>query len=350
LDKPEDLARALRALYGEARTLEAPSTDITGVAWVPAGLMVRLAGENREGLDLVATTKALSDALVAAKQQNLAFTVVLGLCDGMRNLTRTDEARALLAIAGGLDQQFPELRQDSLWRNYALMGPQIEGRAENFEAAAKLAKERFAMLEALANDPNAKQPVGSSGIADRLRTDQNTYEFFATSLVEEKKLREEAKDLPIARITTEAGVIEVELFEDDTPNTVANFVDLVESKYYEGNRFHRWVPTFVLQGGSISEDGQGLNDWTIPLEATRRHFRGSIAMARSQDPDSASRQIYFVLDAGPAALSLDKSYAVFGRVISGMNVVDRLRGGAKILKTEMVRKRDHAYTPKRIKP
>jgi len=153
---------------------------------------------------------------------------------------------------------------------------------------------------------------------------------------------------PEVTITTEKGVIVVALNTDKAPLTSANFLKLVKSGFYDGLRVHRVVPGFVVQAGDpltkgLSGEalvealttrqppvGTGGPGWSIPLEQTGLlHDRGVIAMARSDAPDSAGSQFYITLD---AAHNLDGSYAVFGAVTQGMDVVDALAVGDKIVK------------------
>ena len=127
---------------------------------------------------------------------------------------------------------------------------------------------------------------------------------------------------PIVVIETNLGTIELELFWKDTPKTAENFLKLVTSGFYNGLTFHRIVPNFVIQGGDPSGDGTGGPGYSIPFEqANTKHLRGSLGMARSQDPNSAGSQFYICLRALP---NLDGNYVVFGKVISGMDVVDKI--------------------------
>lgn len=130
----------------------------------------------------------------------------------------------------------------------------------------------------------------------------------------------------LVKIETNKGTIVAEIYEDKTPITAKNFLDLVNAKFYDGLTFHRYVPGFVIQGGDPDGDGTGGSDKQIKLEINKdlHHDKGVLAMARSSNPNSASSQFYITLDAAP---HLDGSYAVFGRVIEGMDVVLSLREG-----------------------
>ncbi|MHB9022911.1 MAG: peptidylprolyl isomerase [Armatimonadota bacterium] len=133
-----------------------------------------------------------------------------------------------------------------------------------------------------------------------------------------------------AVIKTSKGSITVELYGKDAPLTTANFVKLAQAKFYDGLTFHRVEPGFVIQGGDPNGDGTGDPGYSIKLEITPvlKHVKGALAMARSQDPDSAGCQFYITLDATPM---LDGNYAVFGKVIKGMDVVEKTAIGDKII-------------------
>ena len=133
-----------------------------------------------------------------------------------------------------------------------------------------------------------------------------------------------------ATVETDKGTITFTLHEDKAPVTTANFVELAERGFYNGLTFHRVEPGFVIQGGCPLGTGTGSSDKRIKLEIhpDLRHDRaGTVAMARSSDPNSASCQFYITLAPTPF---LDDNYAVFGHVISGQDVVSGIRKGDKI--------------------
>lgn len=149
-------------------------------------------------------------------------------------------------------------------------------------------------------------------------------------LATETPASEEATENRIATIETEKGIIKFELYEKRAPITTANFIKLAESGFYEGLIFHRIVPGFVIQGGDPQGTGMGGSDETINLEIhpELRHTDGAVAMARSNDRNSASSQFYITLGPQPA---LDDDYAVFGQVIEGKDVVGQIVKGDKML-------------------
>lgn len=131
----------------------------------------------------------------------------------------------------------------------------------------------------------------------------------------------------LAVIETNKGTIKFKLYEEDAPNTTKNFIDLANKGFYDGLKFHRVVPGFVIQGGDPRGDGTGGSDKSIKLEVSpklKHDAAGVVAMARRPDPDSATSQFYITLDAAPF---LDMQYAVFGRVTEGLDVVKKIEVG-----------------------
>ncbi len=130
------------------------------------------------------------------------------------------------------------------------------------------------------------------------------------------------------------GEIRLEFYPADAPKTVENFVTLATKGFYNGLTFHRVVPDFVVQGGCPKGNGTGGPGYTIAAEFNKqKHVRGSQAMARSQHPDSAGSQFYICYGATP---HLDGNYTVFGRVVAGMELVDRIRQGDRMTSVTIV--------------
>lgn len=125
------------------------------------------------------------------------------------------------------------------------------------------------------------------------------------------------------------GKIVAELYPDKAPNTVNNFIDLANSGFYDGLIFHRVIPGFMIQGGDPAGKGTGGPGYTIKGEFAMngfkqndiKHTRGVLSMARAMAPDSAGSQ-FFIMHQNAA--HLDGQYAAFGKVIEGMDVVDRV--------------------------
>lgn len=125
------------------------------------------------------------------------------------------------------------------------------------------------------------------------------------------------------------GTIKIELYPDEAPESVQNFIELAKSGFYNGVGFHRLDKDFVLQGGDPDGDGRGGSEKTIKgefanngVQNTISHKRGVISMARTNDPDSASSQFFICLE---DSTFLDGNYAAFGYVTDGMNIIDRIR-------------------------
>ena len=164
-----------------------------------------------------------------------------------------------------------------------------------------------------------------------------------------------ADDLPRVKIETTKGTIVVELFENEAPNTVANFISLVDSHFYDGTPFHRVIPQFMAQGGDPTGTGTSGPGYTIDCECelpnARKHFLGSLSMAHAGKDTGGSQ---FFLTFRPTE-HLDGRHTVFGRVIKGLDIlpkITRTEGPQarptqdKIISAEVIRKRDHAYEPK----
>lgn len=174
-----------------------------------------------------------------------------------------------------------------------------------------------------------------------------------------------ADDLPRVKLTIAdykghvKGDVVIELFENEAPNTVANFVSLVNKGFYDGLKFHRVLPGFMAQGGDPKGDGTGGPGYHIADECYqanhREHFRGSISMAHAAEKNTGGSQ--FFINFAPTA-HLDGIHTVFGRVIEGMDVITHLQRidpdhpspvqPDKILKAEVIRKRAHVYSPKTL--
>jgi len=134
---------------------------------------------------------------------------------------------------------------------------------------------------------------------------------------------------PHVIINTKFGNIKIELLPEAAPNHVRNFIKLAGSGFYDGTLFHRIIPGFMIQGGDPesrgndrSKYGTGGPGYMIPAEFNDRpHVRGTVSMARSQDPDSAGSQFFIVVE---DATYLDGQYTVFGKVVEGMQVADEI--------------------------
>ena len=134
---------------------------------------------------------------------------------------------------------------------------------------------------------------------------------------------------PIVTISMEdGGVIKVELYPEVAPNTVKNFISLINKGFYDGIIFHRVIPGFMIQGGCPQGTGMGGPGYSIKGEFSRngfkndlKHTRGVLSMARTMIPDSAGSQFFIMVEDAP---HLDGQYAAFGKVIEGIEVADKI--------------------------
>lgn len=132
-----------------------------------------------------------------------------------------------------------------------------------------------------------------------------------------------------AVMETEKGKIVLELFDHEAPNTVANFTDLIKKGFYDGLTFHRVIPGFVIQGGCPKGNGTGGPGYTIKCEINpHKHVRGALSMAHA-GRDTGGSQFFICHDAFP---HLDGVHTVFGQVIEGMDVVDNIEAGNRMVK------------------
>jgi cyclophilin family peptidyl-prolyl cis-trans isomerase len=145
-----------------------------------------------------------------------------------------------------------------------------------------------------------------------------------------------------ATITTPKGDIVVEMWPDIAPKHVNSLVFLAREGFYDGLTFHRVDAGFVIQGGDPNGDGTGGPGYSVPAEFNASnpvpHRKGTLAMARSQDPNSAGSQFYIVLEDGPSATSLDGEYTNFGHVVEGMSVVEQIAIGDVMTKVTIEEK------------
>lgn len=170
-----------------------------------------------------------------------------------------------------------------------------------------------------------------------------------------RKKDAEANDLPRVKMSTTKGDIVIELYENEAPDTVGNFVSLVQKKFYDGLPFHRVLPHFMAQGGDPKGDGSGGPGYQIYCECyeddARDHFAGTLSMAHA-GKNTGGSQFFLTFQATP---HLDGKHTVFGRVIEGQDVLSKITrrepGGLsgpeadRILKAEVIRKRGHEYVP-----
>lgn len=136
-----------------------------------------------------------------------------------------------------------------------------------------------------------------------------------------------------ASIETDHGTMVIELFEKDAPNTVANFEKLAGDNFYDGLTFHRVIPDFMIQGGCPNGTGTGGPGYKIDCEINpNKHARGSLSMAHA-GPNTGGSQFFICHSAQP---HLDGVHTVFGKVVEGVDIVDKVRKGDKMNKVTVV--------------
>jgi peptidyl-prolyl cis-trans isomerase B (cyclophilin B) len=160
----------------------------------------------------------------------------------------------------------------------------------------------------------------------------SVFAFTADAAVKHKTFtKEEIKKMSgtTATIETKFGKIKLKFFPDVAPNHVNNFIELSKKGFYDGTTFHRVIPGFMIQGGDIeskkqnkASHGTGNPGYSIKAEFnSKSHKRGILSMARSNNPDSAGSQFFICVG---DSMFLDNKYTVFGEVVSGMDVVDKI--------------------------
>lgn len=144
-----------------------------------------------------------------------------------------------------------------------------------------------------------------------------------------------AEKNPLVIMETDKGVLKIELYPKEAPGTVKNFISLIEKKFYDGLTFHRVIPNFVIQGGCPKGDGTGGPGYTIKCETKgnpHKHLRGSLSMAHAGKDTGGSQ---FFICHSPQA-HLDGVHTVFGRVIEGLDMVDKIQKGDHIKKVTVI--------------
>ena len=137
-------------------------------------------------------------------------------------------------------------------------------------------------------------------------------------------------------IKTVRGNIEFKLYPKKAPNTVTRIIELVNQGFYDGVKFHRVVPNFVIQAGDPTGTGTSGSGKKLKAEFNDiQHIKGTVAMARTQDPDSADSQFYIALTTLP---HLDKKYTVFGQVVEGLDVINKIEQNDVIVSMVFKRK------------
>lgn len=205
---------------------------------------------------------------------------------------------------------------------------------------------------------NFKLAAEANDLSDVAKRCQSSLDQLEKDWKHEQELRDaeaKADDLPRVKLNTSKGDIVVELFENEAPNTTANFISLVEKHFYDGTPFHRVLSEFMAQGGDPDGNGRGGPGYTIACECYqpnyRKHFRGSLSMAHAGRDTGGSQ---FFLTFVPTT-ALNGKHTVFGRVIEGLDVLSKLQRidpehpkgeePDRIIQATVLRKRAHEYKP-----
>ena len=279
-------------------------------------------------------------ALAIAEPQNAAAKEISGAA--VAGALQGDDPRKALAMAASLDAAGAAGGDMALMAATAAMILSDVDAAEAWLKKAEAAGAAQGQIAELRQAAAAERPKVAAEMAKR-------------------QAEAAADDLPRVRLTTSRGDIVVELFENEAPNTVANFVNLVEKGFYTGTPFHRVIPGFMAQGGDPTGTGGGGPGYAIACECeapgARKHFLGTLSMAHAGKDTGGSQ---FFLTFRPTE-HLDGKHTVFGRVIEGFDVLPMLMRtqdeqgrpvpGIKpdvIVKAEVVRKRNHPYEPQTL--
>ncbi|MFZ8999657.1 MAG: peptidylprolyl isomerase [Bacteriovoracaceae bacterium] len=152
------------------------------------------------------------------------------------------------------------------------------------------------------------------------------------------QLKTDDKNLSLKKaiLKTIHGNITIKFYPKHAPNTVTRFMNLVENGFYNGLKFHRVIPNFVVQTGDPTGTGTGGSGQKLKAEFNEiQHIKGTVAMARAQSPDSGDSQFYIALSTLP---HLDKKYTVFGQVTKGLEILDKISKGDQILNFSLINK------------
>ncbi|MFM8290664.1 MAG: peptidylprolyl isomerase [Planctomycetia bacterium] len=296
--------------------------------------------------------EAIKDKAVGASERLEKAAFALAILD-----PKNDEAREIsgAVVAGAL-------RGDDPRKAVALAEQLDKAGAGGGDVALMAATAAMILSDVDAAEAWLKKAAAGGAAKERMAELGDAIETERTKVgaeIEKRKSEAKADDLPRVKLTTSQGEIIVELFENEAPNTVANFVNLVEKGYYAGTPFHRVIGGFMAQGGDPTGTGTGGPGYTIACECdapgARKHFLGTLSMAHAGKDTGGSQ---FFLTFRPTE-HLDGKHTVFGRVIEGFDVLPKLMRtqdeqgrsvpGIKpdvIVKAEVVRKRPHPYEPK----
>lgn len=223
---------------------------------------------------------------------------------------------------------------------------------------AAYCRDDFETAERELKAANEAGVIDLTPLASRWLTDSADAQKALTEELKKREAEAKANDLPRVKLETSKGVMVLELYENEAPDTVGNFISLVEKKFYDGLTFHRVIGNFMAQGGCPHGTGEGGPGYTIYCECDkpehRNHFRGTLSMAKEEAMNTGGSQFFITF---VRTSHLDGKHTVFGRVIEGLDVLEKIQrspnseAGIKpdvIVNAEVLRKRDHAYAPRKV--
>ena len=317
-------------------------------------LTVMQAEFQQPGVDkkaIAARFEAARDRIPATKERLETAAFALAMADA-KNLAAGELCGLVIASRLKADDPAQAIKLANLLDKAGAAGGQIDMMAAAAAMVLSQLDEASAWLTKAETNGIQKQKV------DELKATIEVERPKVEAEMAKRKADAEADDRPRVTITTSKGDVVIELFEDDAPNTVANFISLIEKGYYDGTPFHRVIGGFMAQGGDPTGTGAGgpghIIDCETELPTARKHFFGSLSMAHAGKNTGGSQ---FFLTFRPTE-HLDGNHTVFGRVIEGFDVLSKLArtqdekgqpvAGVTpdtIVKATVLRKRDHAYEP-----
>lgn len=356
------LAAVLLATFGLVMSLPASATDAD-----PAERFQRVNAELQELMERAQRARQAYAEADAAEREALAERFN-ALVDEINELLPELTAATLAAYAAAPNEDM-EVSATVAMVTQSLLGAD---RYEEAHVAAELMVEHrhpedaryamagmaaFAVGEFDAAAAHFAQAEAVGVMPQHVRRFASEVEAYQAYAEREQTLREaeaEADDLPRVRMVTSEGELVIELYEDQAPIAVANFITLVEDGFYDGVIFHRVLPGFMAQGGCPEGTGTGGPGYTIPCEVEgdyRRHFRGTLSMAHA-GRDTGGSQFFITFLPTP---HLNGRHTAFGRVIEGIEILAELQRidpqrpqpgvePSRIVEASVIRKRDHDYS------
>ena len=304
--------------------------------------------QNREGTDELRAEfgeKRKEAVELLPQLTKLAVAAYKGNPNGSQNVTDV--------IMMSINQ---EIGADNYSEAQRLIDMLLENKSDEKGLADKagvvaFATNRFTEAKEYFDIAKEKKALTSNGARYAANIDKFIEAWKKESEIREKEAKD--NDLPRVKMETTEGDIVIELYENQAPGAVGNFVSLIEKGYYDGLNFHRVLPNFMAQGGCPDGTGSGGPGYDIKCECYRddyrKHFGGTLSMAHA-GRDTGGSQFFLTFLPTP---HLDGKHTAFGRIIEGMDVLAKLKkidpgsgGEASIMKkVTVLRKRDHEYKP-----